>query len=456
MSDLRLTLVAAALVSSCSDGLDTLAPCVPGREISLTRLEVFERAGVVMPTQAKLGRGLANVGDIDGDGIDDLAIGAPGLEHPGSYLGEVFLTFMRPDGSVRDVRQISTESNRLDRSLPLSRPFGLNVAGIGDVDHDGVLDIAVGLPLDGAAGTRAGAIQIIALNRDGSVKSHWRITTNESGFTFPLSVDGRFGSSVSALPDLDGDGNIELVVGQYLADDARGAIWVLKLDDRGHVQSALRTGSGTVGFDVLLDSGDRFGVSTAPLGDLDGDGTFEVAVGAHGDDDDGEPGGIGVLVSDRGAVYILSLDRNGAAVRTRKLVPGEGAIAGGGADFDSFGIQVATLGDLDANGVVDLGVAVTGDDAGAGSQGSLRLIFLDETAQAIEAHTINGASPLLAHVLEKGDEFGTARWLGDTNGDGFPELAVAAFSHNADGMDAGAVWRLSLESANSSQCVPVR
>ena len=104
------------------------------------------------------------------------------------------------------------------------------------------------------------------------------------------------------------------------------------------------------------------------LGDLDGDGVGDLAVGARWDDDGG---------SGRGAVWILHLDTDGTVKSHRKISSTQGGFTGTLDDFDGFGADVATLGDLSGDGVGDLAVAAQGDDDGGTNPGAVWILFLD-------------------------------------------------------------------------------
>ncbi len=159
---------------------------------------------------------------------------------------------------------------------------------------------------DGDGGLKRGAIWVLFLNTDGTVKAHQKISDAQGGFTGTLDHEDRFGWSVASLGDLDGDGVGDLAVGA-LEDDPYGppgrseigAVWVLFLNTNGTVKSHQKINSTQGGFTGTLDDGDNFGWSVASLGDLDGDGLGDLAVGAILDDDGGNA---------RGAVWILFLD----------------------------------------------------------------------------------------------------------------------------------------------------
>src|SRR5690606_11754191 len=98
-----------------------------------------------------------------------------------------------------------------------------------------------------------------------------------------LDEGDAFGKGVTKLGDLDGDGVDDLAVGAFRDDDGgrdRGAVYVLFMAADGSVQSSAKTSDTAGGFDAPLDNGDNFGSAVAGLGDVDGDGLPDLAVGA--------------------------------------------------------------------------------------------------------------------------------------------------------------------------------
>lgn len=108
------------------------------------------------------------VGDVDGDGVVDLAIGALGEDDGGSAAGAVYIVFMNRDGSARDSARIVDAD--LGGALDANDELGHDITSMGDFDGNGVPDIAVSTWSDDDGGSAAGALYIIFLNNDGSVK----------------------------------------------------------------------------------------------------------------------------------------------------------------------------------------------------------------------------------------------------------------------------------------------
>jgi hypothetical protein len=125
-------------------------------------------------------------------------------------------------------------SQRLSDVYPNAYGEGVSVVWAGDLDGDGVVDIAVGAGRDHDGGTWHGAVWILFLNTDGTVKSYQKISDTEGNFSGNLENGDIFGSSLSLIGDLDSDGTIEIVVGARGDDDGgtdKGAVWIISIGD---------------------------------------------------------------------------------------------------------------------------------------------------------------------------------------------------------------------------------
>jgi len=342
---------------------------------AIDRMRTIDSTDVGDPPFRELGRSLAALGDLDRDGVPDLAVGDTRRLFP-APVGQVKLVFLLPSGRPRAHATILAE-----RSSAFA--FGAAVATLGDLDGDGVVDLAIGDPFDGLV-QQDGAVTICFLRQDGSVVRRAFIREGVGGFAGPLPAAPAFGASLACLGDLDGDGRPELAVGAP-EDGDDGAVWLLSLNTDGTVHAQRRLGRpGPPPFT----RGNRFGTSVAALGDVDGNGVVDLAVGAPREDL--------VPFSNRpvGAVHVLLLASDGSLLAARKIGFGSGGFVGLLQPRSYFGTALAAHGDRDGDGVVDLLVGAVGTDARKGSVYELALhglATLDfETRDDLVTPLVNG------------------------------------------------------------------
>ena len=194
-------------------------------------------------------------------------------------------------------------------------------------------------------------------------------------------------------------------------------------------------------FNGDLHDGDRFGTSIANMGDLDGNGLSDLVVGAPGDDDGG---------TDRGAVWILLMSSNGSVNAEYKISQSQAQFDGTLADDDQFGNAVSNLGDLNNDGVTDLGVAASHSDDGGLDRGAFWVLFLRDDYTVISTSRISDTSGNFNETLNDDDRFGSALVsLGDLNGDGTIDLASGGNLNDDGGTDRGALWILFMKSVST-------
>lgn len=314
---------------------------------------------------------------------------------------------------------VDGSSPALAGALDRADRFGRDLAGIGDIDGDGIPDLIAGTRSDDDGAKDAGAAYVLFLNRDGTVRKRQKLSALEGGFGtgFLQGMDSTFlGYGVAGLGDVNRDGVPDVALTQTRSGAARGtgALHVVFLNRDGTVRSK-KTTQGVPGFGL------------ASLGDLDKDGRVELAACAPEANDGG---------AERGAIVIYSVNRDGSLQERRRIASNSGGFGSGLKHGDRFGGRdVAVLGDLDGNGTPDLAVGAFGSDEGRGAVWILRL---DRTLSVIGKSRIGTGTPGFALPLDPNDNFGHAvAGVGDLDGDGVGDLITGANRDDDAGVDDG-------------------
>ena len=386
---------------------------------------------------------IVNIGDLDGDGVTDIATGSRS-DDGGFNRGAVWILFMNNDGTVKSHQKISDTEGGFTGVLDNEDGFGISMTSLGDLDNDGVVDLAVGASADDDGGFNKGAIWILFLHSDGSVKAHHKISAATSDFT---GVTSEHGTSVSSLGDVDNDGVTDLLVSDHKSADGgseKGAAWVLFLNSDGTVKGRQKISDTSGGFTGQLLNNDNFGFSVSGIGDLDGDGTPDAAVGATNDDDGG---------ASSGATWVLFLNSDGTVKGHQKISATEGGLTGLDAG-DAFGQAINPIGDLDGDGILDLAVGAYHDDDGGTSRGALWILYMNTDGTVKSHEKISDTEGGFTGDLENNDLFGgSVVLLGDLNEDGASDLAVGSVADGDGGSRRGAIYVLFLDAPDVSTII---
>jgi len=321
----------------------------------------------------EFGAGIHVVGDLNNDGVTDLAVGEPLSADGGMGRGAVWILFMNATGTVSSEQKISDIQGNFLGALNNQDQFGRAVTNVGDLNNDGISDVAVGAPMDDDGGGDRGAVWILFLDTNGTVQSHQKISDTQGGFTGGLGNADQFGAAVDSIGDINGDGINDIAVGAPRDDDGgtdRGAVWVLFLDTNGTVKGEQKISVTQGCFTGTLNNDDQFGFSVSEIGDLNGDGTNDIIVGAPRNDD----GGL-----NKGATFCVFLKPNGEALGQFRISDTQGNFSGALQFNDFFGWAVLGGPDIDGDGIRDLVVGAPGDDASGNSEGAIHVLFPVDT-----------------------------------------------------------------------------
>jgi FG-GAP repeat protein len=346
---------------------------------------------------ALFGNAVVGLGDVDGDLVPDLAVGAPGVSIAGaSRAGRVYI-FSGANGSL--IRSIpSPASGKGGR-------FGFSLADAGDLDGDGIDDVVVGAPraLDPGGRGRTGVAYVVS-GADGSIV-----------YTLLSDVPQRgavFGWSVAAGADLTSDGIGEILVGAP-GENVRNR------SNEGRVY--LFNGDST----LIRPIGDpnrqqnaEFGISVAFLPDATSDAIPDILVGADGQD---------YFHGDfAGRVFVLSgADPNAPAVSRAAPIVQPGA---------NFGFAVAGLPDVNGDGLGDIAATAPETSVTYSLSGIAFVMGGDPNSPTLA--TLSDPQPDRLGFLG-----GSMAALPDLTGDALPEIAVGAELHrDPNGVRAGRTY----------------
>ncbi|WP_179375958.1 FG-GAP-like repeat-containing protein [Winogradskyella wichelsiae] len=339
------------------------------------------------------------IGDVNGDGVIDLVIGARSDDDGGVDTGAVYILFMNSDGTVQNNQKISMLEGGFTETLNVGNFFGYGVAGIGDYDLDGIPDIAVSSPVP-----PNNSLYIIHLNVDGTVKDY-------------VKNENIIANGLTAIGDINGDHRVDLVAcnpGSDVGGTNRGAIDILFLNEASQIMytNTVTINSTQGGFGVGLEDGDQFGGrEVAMLGDIDNDGTKELAVGAFMSD-----GG-------KGAIWILSLNSTTFNVESKvKITEGTNGFTDelvtdlnpNGTFGGQFGHAMCAAGDIDGDGINEL---ITG--ANQQNEGWAYVLYLNADKTVKSFTRINNTDGGFNLTLDSEERFSRSiSYVGDLRGDG--------------------------------------
>ena len=324
------------------------------------------------------GISVAAAGDVNGDAYDDVVIGAFGY---GQFTGRAYVYLGGPGGLMTPAAAALTGGAGGDY-------FGGSVAGAGDVNGDGFADVVIG-----ARGydTLTGRAYVFYGQANGVSQTPATTLTGEA-------VHSEFGSVVAPAGDVNGDGRADVLVGAPNFSSGTGRAYLYLGGASGLATVAARTLTGT-------GASDYFAKSLGTAGDVDADGYDDVVVGA---DPYGGPEG-------RASIYLGGPAGLGPTPATVLTAAGTGHMA--------FGAAVGTAGDVNGDGYSDVVVGAPYDDG----RGSASLF-------------LGGASGLTTTVAvtmageEAGDNFGASvAPAGDVDGDGHADVVVGARYHEGRG-----------------------
>lgn len=348
-----------------------------------------------------VGKGVASAGDVDGDGYDDLLIGAPGSGE--SAPGAVYLVY----GNGQKIDDYDLIQAVQFQGEDTSDKLGSTVTGLGDINGDGYADMGLTSLYHDGSKNNPGTLYIIYGQAE-------RFVTQSVG-NFPdyqgLEDNIRLASVVTAVGDINLDGYDDFVIGAANRSDRSGGVYLV------YGQATKLTG-GTVSSFVLLSGDNDFdyaGWTIGGGGDVNADGFPDMLISAPKYNLAERDEGMVYLIYGRSTRYASADLKNVAAVTIS-----------GQTTSERIG-QSLTLTDLNADGFADSIIGAAYNDSGAPNGGAVYILY----GSAALATELTLANTIRLYSTGPEDIAGFAVTTpGDITTDGYPDLIVGAPSLN--------------------------
>ncbi len=391
-------------------------------------------------------------GDFNGDGNDDLLVGAPNATVNGEAIGAAYLFYgpiaSNTTSSAADV--VFTGQYGQDATNPSNHNAvntGYTVSFVGDINNDGIGDIAIGDPSKKNSGATNGEAYLIfgradtfddtgeqlTAQYDGVIslnETTWRSTLGREIKSEGTSRE-QMGAAIDAIGDVNGDGIDDLAIGAYRwdqsssnSDQNNGAVFIWYGGDNRYSQDLVDEDGNATNNPLLVShnasnhtadvtilgpsDGDAIGRSLSGAGDFDGDGNLDIVVGSEHARDSA---GMAMVVSGTGETITTFIGENAE---------------------DAAGRWVSSIGDVNGDGCSEILVGAKLADVNGTDSGAVYLILGGASYDDVNEIGIDVAQVVLMGASVSNEAGMNVSGLDDIDGDGFNELLIGAPKSSAD------------------------
>ncbi|MCK5772682.1 MAG: FG-GAP repeat protein, partial [Thermoplasmata archaeon] len=370
-------------------------------------------------------RSVSGAGDVNGDGYDDILIGAFGDDDGGSDAGQTYLIFGKASGWTIDQDLSTADASFIGEDAKDNSSYSVSSAG--DVNGDGYDDILIGAFGDDDGGSKAGQTYLIFGKVSGWIMDQ-DLSTADASFIGEDAFDYS-GYSVSGAGDVNGDGYEDILIGAYRDDDggSKAGQTYLILGKASSWSMDTDLSNADASF-IGEDTSDESGNSVSGAGDVNGDGYDDILIGAHYDSDGG---------SDAGQTYLILGKASGWSMDT-DLSNADASFIGEDTS-DQSGYSVSGAGDVNGDGYDDLIIGATRDDDGGSEAGQTYLILGKSSGWSMD---IDLSTADASFIGESVNDFSgeTVSGAGDVNADGYDDILIGSRFNDDGGISAGQTY----------------
>jgi predicted transcriptional regulator len=369
---------------------------------------------------------VVGAGDVNGDGFDDILIGANLNSESGIEAGQVYLIFGKATGWAND-----TDLSDADATFLGEADYdwaGYSIASAGDVNKDGYDDILIGASFNDEGGPEAGQAYLI-FGKSSGWSMDMPLSNASASFIGEESGD-RAGESVAGIGDVNDDGLDDILIGAWQNDDGaenRGQAYIIfgKASGWANDTSLSNANASFLGETAW----DGLGAYAAGLGDVNGDAIDDFMINAPWNDEGN---------ANSGQVYVVFGKTSGWAM--------DDSISTANASFIDermFGIfgssSISGNGDVNNDGFDDILMGIHNDHDGGWNAGKVLLILGRSSGWEMDSNfSFADASFIGVHP---GDKVGISAAIAeDLNGDGFDDILIGANGSNEGGLDSGKAY----------------
>jgi hypothetical protein len=354
---------------------------------------------------AYFGISVASAGDVNGDGYDDVVVGAQFYDTPNANAGKAYLYL----GSSLGLQTSSSWTSSGDNQEQAY--FGISVAGAGDVNGDGYDDVVISASHYDSTNPDVGKSYLYLGSSFGlGTSPSWTSSGDDQ-------ANASFGVSVAGAGDVNGDGYDDIIIGAYSHDTPN--------PDAGKAYLYLGSSFGLQTSPSWTSMGDnqtfaRFGCSVASAGDVNGDGYGDIIIGAHG---------YNTANTDAGKAYLYLGNSFGLQASASWTSSGDDQA------HAYFGVSVAGAGDVNSDGYSDVIVGAHGYDTVNTSAGKAYLYLGSSFGLQTSSSWASSGND------QANASFGSSvASASDVNGDENSDVIIGACSYDTANIDAGKAY----------------